>query len=147
MSQFFFFRLAIFEDASLLYKWRNDPLTQAMSHQSRQETYENHLMWLKDSLSDPKRSLYIYMLKQEPVGTLRLDEKEEGIELSWTINPLYRNKGIGKTMLTQFLKEHPGNYLAQVKKENIASQKICEAAGFRQIGENDNLLFYKTCDI
>jgi RimJ/RimL family protein N-acetyltransferase len=140
----FFFQAATLEEAPLLYKWRQDPLTQRMSLQQHEISYEQHLSWLQKVLTDPERSLFIfYDAQKKPLGTLRLDLKEEGKEISWTLAPENRGRGLGKQMLQAFLNQFPGTYIAWVKKENIASQKMCEAAGFKRLREQSDLYYYK----
>jgi predicted acetyltransferase len=51
----------------------------------------------------------------------------------WTIAPEARGRGYGKKMVCQALLlpvAKGQKILAQIKKENVASQKIAESAGF-----------------
>lgn len=144
MNRYFSFKLATIKNADLLYEWRTDPLTREMSLNTHKESYENHLLWLETALKNPQRQIYLYFDPDfKALGTVRCDQKENFIEISWTINPHYRGKGFGKQMLAQFIQKNPGYYRAQVKIENMASQKICESAGFVRVDQKDDLFFYE----
>lgn len=142
----FSFRPATFEDAPLLYECRNDPLSRSMSFHSEEISYETHLNWLKKSLSSSTRELYIFLSHTnnslKAIGVLRRDLQGSTYELSWSLVPSARSQGYGKIMLIEFLKQFPASYIAKIKKENIASQKICEAAGFHLEQESLSILYY-----
>lgn len=130
-------RPATLEDAGLLLAWRNDPETRRQSETYHELSITDHTEWLTKSLAMPDRKLYIAENEGTPVGTVRSDESEDGtVELSWTIAPSERGKGLGKIMVMQFAAEvHPGGtFLASIRKGNIASEKIAKALGLRVTG-------------
>ena len=128
-------RKATMEDARRLYEWRNDPDTRANSVHTEEIPWENHLSWLEKTLKDHKRDLYVVEEAGEPCGTIRLDDDGENwFEISWTVAPEFRGKGIGKKMTQKFFDEYLGDkkerVIARVKKENIASIKMIKSLGF-----------------
>lgn len=124
-------RRATMDDAAVLFAWRNDPETRANSVTTDPVAWDGHRGWLEMSLASPDRELLIAEIDGVPVGTVRIDRGEE-IELSWTVAPDQRGKGIGRYMVTMASPSGPA--VAKIKPANIASQKIAESAGFRLAG-------------
>jgi RimJ/RimL family protein N-acetyltransferase len=100
--------------------------------------WSEHLKWLDGVLRDPCRHLYVVEDDAVQVGSLRLDGKT----LSWTVNPDLRGQGYGTRMLKEFLERFPGEYIAEVKLENLASQRMCKRNGFREISRRDSIIRY-----
>ena len=135
------------EDAKILFDWRNDPGTRANSINTDEVRWDDHLKWTEKSFSNPDRIVFIYEENGNPAGTCRIDRKinksGEVFELSWTIAPLWRGKGIGKKMLMELLEraELQGKDLkAVIKPDNIPSIKMAEAFGFKLETEKNGLM-------
>lgn len=125
------FRLATISDAQILFQWRNDPLTRQNSRQTAEIDYPSHLSWLTNSLSNPRRKLYIAFSDSTPIGTVRFDQQsEERWELSWTVALEVRGKGFGKEMVKAATTLLPKTLIAVIKDNNQASNKIATYAGF-----------------
>ncbi|MQW87734.1 GNAT family N-acetyltransferase [Sinorhizobium saheli] len=118
------FRRVTIEDARLLFEWRNDPETRRMSRDTSELTWDNHLAWLSRRLEQDDHGLYIAALDGSPVGTVRIDKDE----ISYTVAPEHRCKGIGEAMLIA-AKNLFGPKIAEMKRNNIASAKVAERAG------------------
>lgn len=116
-------RPATLEDAQLLFDWRNDPLTRAMFKNSGVVLWDTHINWLTQRLSRLDPHLYIAEIGV-PVGTFRLD----GDEISYTVAPEARGKGIGSAMLLK-VREMFGPRRAEIFERNVASIRIAERAG------------------
>lgn len=128
-------RPATLDDAQVLFNWRNDLTTRKQSKHPEEVLWENHILWLTQSLLMSTRKIYMAEQEGALVSVVRSDRDEEGtIELSWTISSSYRGKGLGQSMVIQFVKElHPNEKLrAIVLKGNIPSEKIAEALGLHQ---------------
>lgn len=123
-------RPATMDDAQLLFDWRNDHETRANSLTTVPVPWEDHCRWLRASLENPRRDLIIAEMDGVPVGTVRID-RGVGTEMSWTVSPARRVRGIGKAMVSKACPS--GVVLAQIKATNVASQRIAEHAGFRKI--------------
>ena len=136
-------RPAEMTDAECLLAWRNDPKTRQASHNSDEVILESHLAWLDASLSNPsKRLLWIAEVNGVAVGTCRADKVEDAWELSWTIAPEARGKGVAHQMLSKLVHSFDEPLVAQVKANNIASMKVAERVGFvLEKQENDVLLY------
>ncbi|MEK7556421.1 MAG: GNAT family N-acetyltransferase, partial [Patescibacteria group bacterium] len=92
-------RLAELTDARLLLDWRNDPETRGQSVNTDEVAWADHWAWLERALENPYRSLWIAEQDLVPVGTVRFDfdpaEDPERWELSWTVAPEVRGRGVG----------------------------------------------------
>mgnify|MGYP001605594166 CR=1 FL=1 len=139
------FRKAEKKDSEMLLRWRNDPATRANSLNTAEVKHEEHEVWLEKTLKNSGRILFIAEENGIPVGTMRADklENEDGYELSWAVALEHRGKGMGKKILVQSVGEINSPVLkAKIKKENIASIKMAEYAGFSQDGEENGVLIW-----
>ncbi len=117
------FRLATMDDAKLLFEWRNDPLTRAMSNNTEPVPWEGHLAWLESRLA--RQNPHLYIIEDDgPIGTFRVD----GDQVSYTIAPGSRRRGLATEALT-LVRRQFGPLQAEIKPGNIASIKAAERAG------------------
>ncbi|MCB9233557.1 MAG: GNAT family N-acetyltransferase [Bacteroidia bacterium] len=131
-------RPATFADWEQLLAWRNDPVTRQSSHNVEPVREEVHRNWLKSVLENPDRKLFIALEGDEAVGTCRADLHGDVYELSWTIAPAARGRGIGKRMVQALAQQMGGRLRAEVLAGNPASGRIAEAAGLafkEQVGD------------
>lgn len=125
------FRLAKLEDADVLLQWRNDLQTRVSSRNMDIVKIDGHRKWLAAVLQDSKRHLYVVECEGVLVGTVRIDEQNGMSELSWTVAPEHRGKGLGKRMVLKLASSVERPIYAEVKKGNVASEKIALHAGMR----------------
>lgn len=117
-------RAASMEDAKTLFDWRNHPSTYALFHIAQPVEWRSHIQWLSSRLTRDTPHLYIAIQDGLPVGTFRID----GDEISYTVAPDRRGKGIGLAMLTK-AREMFGPLRAEIYDQNAASIKIAMRAG------------------
>lgn len=142
------YRRATIDDAEILLEWRNDPDTRQNSFNSQLVLRENHLRWLEGVFVDADRDLYIAEVDGAAVGTLRVDHDNLGqSELSWTVAPDSRGKGIGKMMLIEARNMLPGALVARIKSENIASLSMVYSVGFIFEKEDDGVYYFRNTPI
>ena len=134
-------RRATVEDWEFLLAWRNDPATRAASRNVRPVAKDEHLNWLSRFLANPKNSLLIAESEGTPVGTVRFDR---GVprEISWTVAPDWRGKGIGKAMIRKAVDSASQSLRASVRTSNISSRRLAEAVGFELIAVNSDWIEY-----
>lgn len=135
-------RPATFSDAKVLFEWRNDPETRSASHNQEKFSFDSHVGWLKKSLKEKNRIIYIAEIDKIPVGTVRTDLDESVYKLSWMVNPKYRGQGIGKRMVVLLAKQISNPICAEIKSGNLASSRIAEACGMILKSKRNNILYY-----
>lgn len=139
-------RTATLDDCQMLLEWRNDPLTRSGSRNSELIDEKSHRKWLSESLANPKRRLLIACVKSEPVGTVRIDFADQ-CEVSWTVAPSARGKGLGAKMVELVLRDFERPLVAVVRSTNRASLRIAKTVGFVQVKcEGDWLTLHRPAD-
>lgn len=93
-------RPAALSDAEIMLKWRNDSATRMASHTTGKIELEVHIEWLKTTLRNQDRYLYVAEENGAPVGTVRADFANGIYELSWTVSPESRGQSVGKRMVS-----------------------------------------------
>lgn len=135
-------REVAFDDWKLLLSWRNEIETRKNSHNMEMVDEENHKNWLKDSLLNKKRKIYIAMHGTEEVGTVRSDLEKDVFLLSWSVAPEARGRGFGKMIVKALVDKLKSKVRAEIKKDNISSIKIAEFAGLKLMKEEKDILHY-----
>jgi len=125
-----------------LWRWRNDPVTRAMSRTSDEVPLEAHSAWFRAALGNPAITLLIGETAEGKVGMARFDHGPE-TEVSINLNPAFRGRGLSHVLLGAALVRTGGVVFAEIKDENLASRRIFERAGFRRIGGQDGLGRYR----
>ncbi len=132
------FREACLNDARCLFEWRNDPETRQNSFNKQILRWDEHHSWFKKQLDNNERLLYLAIKHNDAVGMIRLDKMSSNSEweISWTIAPLFRERGIGKEMLKAAVNKIDKTLIARILKGNTISEKIAANAGFIKIDDN-----------
>jgi RimJ/RimL family protein N-acetyltransferase len=137
-------RQASVDDSELLLRWRNDLDTRMASRNTSPVDERTHRLWLLKVLSANKCRLLIAELAGVPVGTVRFDFDKD-CEVSWTVDPKERGKGIGKWMVACAIRDMSLPLKATIRTNNIGSQEIAKSLGFEIInddGEWQTLMLY-----
>src|ERR1700735_3019917 len=80
------------------------------------------------------------------VGTLRLDLLDGAWQMSWTVAPEHRGRGVGAAIVQLAVTRMTGERVfAEIKAANLASRRIAEKSGFRLRGKRDGMLVYWRC--
>jgi len=144
-----YLRFATFDDAKILYEWRTDEETQRHSFHTASFSFEHHLAWLCTVLKEPAQRLYIMMLDDKPIGQVRLSFNGDAASISYSIAPLYRMQGYGMRILVlaenELIKTNPAIHflMAEVKEENVASQRIFEKLHYDALQKNAVIYYQK----
>ncbi len=132
------------EDAGLIYEWQSNPETRRYAHNPEVPAYEEHVRWLQGKLVDPDSHLYMIESDGIPAGVVRLDDQigpnegSDGYLVSIYTAPGYYRRGLGGIAL-EYMNELFAEYVlyADILPENVASQRLFAAAGFRRFGDRD----------
>lgn len=121
-------------DAWLIWKWRNDPAVSAASFSSDSVDWQSHRQWLESKLADRNCFIFIGVVETTPVGIIRFDV--EGTEAEVSVSVVERGKGYGTELIRAGCDKiaHLGvTFVANVKSDNIASQRAFAKAGFAPV--------------
>ena len=127
------------KDAELFFKWVNEPAVRANSFNTEPISWESHQKWFDKALADDEVRIYVLMQDNLPVGQVRLTFENSKWQISYSIASAYRGQGYGKIILQLAENElimdgHAGETLfAEVKTDNIASQRIFTRLGYGKI--------------
>ena len=128
-------RNATYNDWKILLDWRNDSITRENSFDQEEISEQTHKIWFNKSLSNSNREIYILEDNNVPVGSIRSDNINDQYLLSWSIAPDQRGKGYGTKILEIYLQDKKGEFLAEIQPENIASIKMVQKNGCKQLNE------------
>ena len=125
-------------DSRLLWQWRNDPAVRRASFNSDPIPWETHTEWFERSLETADRHIFIGLVDGHPIGMVRFDVNGDEAEVS--VSVAERGRGFGEAIIRQgckVMEELLGSgaaenltFVANMRPENIASQKTFAKAGF-----------------
>ena len=139
------FRFADINDANLYYEWANDPLVRAFSYKQDEIAYEDHIKWFRSRLEKGNTFFYLFMNEDdEKVGQVRIEKGADENVAGISIAKEFRGRSLGTPMLqmacNDFLERFPDEEItAYIKKDNIASYRIFQKAGFKG---NEEVMIY-----
>lgn len=125
-------RSASAADAELLLAWRNDPQTRAWSRTTAPVTPDEHRAWLDRVLATSDRLLLVAEQRDQPVGTVRFDRDDAGWEVSITLAPDARGRGLAVPVLlaAERVLDAPATIVATAHRDNAASMALFRRAGY-----------------
>lgn len=130
-------RPATMADAQMLLKWRNHVSVREVSGKTDLIDFDAHQAWMQGVLRSQDRWLFVALVNNLPVGSIRFDHLRMGhLEVSLYTDPLLQGLGLGPRML--FAGERQMHQILQapciihavVVAGNAASQKIFKACGY-----------------
>ena len=142
-------REAQLSDSQLYYTWANDPVVRQMAFHSEPIPWESHCKWFEGKLNSANSHLTVCYSGEVPVGQVRFDEVAKGeYEIDISVDSGLRSKGQGRAMLRSAInyvheKYNINYFLAEVKVENIPSQKMFTAVGFELQKVENQVNYYK----
>ncbi|WP_439883136.1 UDP-2,4-diacetamido-2,4,6-trideoxy-beta-L-altropyranose hydrolase [Pontibacter sp. MBLB2868] len=125
-------------DLMLLFDWANDPEVRKQSFNPDPILLESHTRWLKAKLEDERAMLYIAEADGVPAAHIRFELENGTATISYLIGPAFRGRSLGHVVLQKgvaaLLRHRPEVRLVEglVQKENLASVRAFEKAGFRR---------------
>lgn len=121
-----------------------------MSHTTEFVEFTKHTGWYADSLVLESRILLICETDSgEKIALVHFDVSRSDAIISINLNPNQRGKGLAKSCLLksiEFISKSSteiNRLIAEIKEENIASQKTFLGVGFKKYNIEDNIGFYE----
>lgn len=122
-------------DETITLAWQRQPETRRFARDSSVPTAESHRAWFADRRTDPDCLFHIVLHGGEPAGTVRLDRRDEGWEVSIAIDAARHGGGVGRAALAlarRLVPESP--LLAHILPGNDASRALFARAGYAPDG-------------
>ena len=156
----FSIRVVMPEDCDMLYAWSQDPTVRSASIRSESFTIEQHREWFARKMASTDLRWYIFEEEMaRPVGQVRYErvvrgrplwtggpvaEQDGGAEVSLSLVPRVRGLRLSRLLLDRTgerAKKELGvkTLVALVRKDNEASAKAFERAGYKRVGEETRL--------
>lgn len=134
------------DDADAVLRWRNDPLTRAMSRTPDAVGPEAHAAFWERVLTDPELKFLIGEIDGRPFGVSAFEKVDGEWEASLHIDPAQRGVGLAAPLIRAGIRaafDHRAPLLrAEIKEDNAASLRVFEANGFTRNDRRDDLLIY-----
>ena len=130
-------RKAMLSDSRRIWEIRNDPRNRPFMRNSEGIPWEQHAMWFDTCLKEGKGFFFVLEEHSEVAGYLRLDTRsDDELEVAIALDSSLQKKGFGSFFLAHTLQQfiddlRPFRIIAQVKDDNIPSQRLFEKCGFR----------------
>lgn len=141
-------RSASMADVDLLYRWVNDPVVKASAFNSTEINFSSHQRWLQKRLTTSETChIYVVQLNEYvPVGQVRFDLTDGDWIIDYSIDSLFRGRGLGKKVLKSAidtLVKCIGGcvFIGKVKSWNTSSKKVFDGLGFEAKEENDMVIY------
>jgi UDP-2,4-diacetamido-2,4,6-trideoxy-beta-L-altropyranose hydrolase len=125
-------------DSKLLWTWANDPNVRTNAFSTDAIPWETHEQWFAKKLSDKNSAIYLAIgPDDEPLGQIRFDRNGEEAEIDLHLAPGKGGKGLGTELIVRgtqkYFRSAPvQRVISTVKRENAASARAFEKAGFAQ---------------
>jgi|RhiMethySRZTD1v2_1073278.scaffolds.fasta_scaffold123200_2 UDP-2,4-diacetamido-2,4,6-trideoxy-beta-L-altropyranose hydrolase len=130
-------RPAALHDARTMFAWRNDPASRAVSHDTSELNWNDHLRWVAAVLADPQRCLLIGRVGAIDVGVIRFDLRaDQTAEVSLYLDPELHGLGLGHSLLLagearcRELTPALRGFEATVRAGNDSSQRMFAGCGY-----------------
>lgn len=127
------------KDCDLVFSLSNDSLVRANSFSTKPIIYDSHCNWYKRTISDNNTLFFLVCDNNDFVGQIRFSRETDNSDsclISLSITEHFRGKHISSEFLMLGIKELHRSWIkihyiiAEVKKENIPSNKLFEKNGF-----------------
>ncbi len=128
------FRKANETDMLEVYEWSNDEIVRKNSFNSDAIELETHKKWFKNKIHCKNTLFLIALVNNKAAGVVRYELGDDKSVIGIMISKTYR----GQKLASEFLRESAKEYfstnhqpiLAYIKKENLASVKAFQKAGY-----------------
>lgn len=133
-------------DCKDLWLWRNNPNVRKNFFNAGPISWQEHKKWFYARIKDSNTKIYVVRQGRNKIGTIRFEIEDNRVKVSVNLNPEFFGKGLGSKVIKLgtegFLKEIKieKQVTATIKKDNIASQKAFEKAGYFVVKEKQDIV-------
>lgn len=144
-------RKACAEDSKKLWEWRNHPQVRKNFFNDKVVPLEEHQEWFDKKLRASSTKIYVAQLNHNDMGVIRFDADGNETKVSVTIDPQYFGQGLGVKIIklgTEAFLNDDGSknpVVAEIKTENIISQKAFSRAGYHVRERLNGKVIYEKC--
>ena len=132
-------------DSESLWRWRNHSEVRKWCFDTAKINYITHKKWFDRKVKEEATKVYIAENEaMQKIGQVRFDIYEGNkAYINVNLNPDFFTKGLGNKVIklgTEFFlgeRKTVGEVKAEIVKENIASKKSFEKAGYSVCGEKN----------
>ncbi len=131
-------RNLVASDKNTLFAWRNHHDIRKNFFNMDLISLDEHEKWFKAKSKDPNTTNYLAHCGENKIGLIRFEVKDDVIIASVMLNPDFLGKGYGAKVIRlgteKFVteKKPDKSIIAEIKKDNVASIKAFQKAGFRE---------------
>jgi len=135
-------------DCRDLWRWRNNPRIRRNFFDNRPVSWKAHKDWFYSKINDKDTRIYIANIGGKKIGVIRFESRDHLVSVSVNLNPLFFGRRLGGRLIElgtkSFLSESktPKPIIAQIKRDNTASEKAFFKAGYRRIEEAEAKSIY-----
>lgn len=122
-------------DLQKTFEWANNALIRKFSFNKEPIEYDTHKKWFLSKLNDKQCFYYIGELDGKEFGSIRFDVDNGKAKISYLVDPLFQNNGLGTILLKKGLdllisQTDISIVYGEVFFENTASTKIFQKLGY-----------------
>lgn len=142
-------RPAALGDVDLLLRWRNEASTRAQFFHPDEVDRETHEAWLARTLASPATRLFVLEADGVPVGQARVDAESGLGEISVSLDPTARGRGLGRALIREATLRAAaelalGAVHARIKADNEASRRAFASAGYsEEVGRDHDIVLLR----
>lgn len=136
-----------------IWLWRNHPEARKSFFNTEVVSWQEHKKWVASKIKDSHTKIYIARLDKERIGVIRFEIGNICVKVSVNLNPDFFGRGLGSRVIRagteKFFEETEIKkpIIAEIKRDNIASQNAFTKAGYEIRQEGKGKLIYEKNNI
>jgi len=135
-------------DCRDIWLWRNSLPARRASFNVKKISFSRHKQWFRSKLAGKHVKIYIAQKNSKKIGVIRFGPKGGQIYVNVNLNPVFLGKGFGNKIIKfgtkKFMSEaqNTAKIIAEIKGDNIISQKAFAKAGYKHTGNGIKRIIY-----
>ena len=133
------FKKASEKDLITVFDWSNDNLVRKNSFNSAPILFQDHEQWYSKKIKDKSTLFFIVLINQESAGLIRFEIGAKKTTIGILVDKKFRGQKMASAILIKSAELYFANYklpiFAYIKKDNLASVKSFQRAGYKYYNE------------